>query len=161
MTVLEQIRCLESLTGRALRELFCQVVGLETTSNNRLYLKRRIAHALQTAVAGPNVLPLLLPPVPPLPVPRSTKAPLRRPRSESAKPTIAQSPRERDPRLPPPGAFLEREFNGMPVRVQVLEKGVEFEGRTYRSLSAVAREVTGTRWNGLVFFHLVPARPKK
>jgi hypothetical protein len=38
--------------------------------------------------------------------------------------------------------------------VTVLADGYEFEGRTFRSLSAVAREITGTRWNGKVFFGL-------
>lgn len=40
--------------------------------------------------------------------------------------------------------------------MKVLDEGFEFRGRTYRSLSAVAREATGTTWNGLLFFHLIP-----
>jgi hypothetical protein len=40
--------------------------------------------------------------------------------------------------------------------VTVLEDGFEHEGRTYRSLSAVARAATGTRWDGLLFFRLKP-----
>jgi len=40
------------------------------------------------------------------------------------------------------------------MRVLVLEEGFEYEGRHYASLSALAREVTGQRWNGLLFFGL-------
>jgi hypothetical protein len=41
--------------------------------------------------------------------------------------------------------------------VTVLPDGFEYQSRRYRSLSAIAREVTGTRWNGLVFFGLKEA----
>jgi hypothetical protein len=40
------------------------------------------------------------------------------------------------------------------VIVKILVGGFEFEGQVYRSLSAVAREVTGTKWNGFLFFNL-------
>jgi hypothetical protein len=42
--------------------------------------------------------------------------------------------------------------------VKVLEQGFEYDSRRYRSLSAIAREITGTRWNGLLFFGLVERR---
>ncbi len=48
-----------------------------------------------------------------------------------------------------PGQWNDRRYE-----VTVLADGYEFEGRTFRSLSAVAREITGTRWNGKVFFGL-------
>jgi hypothetical protein len=41
--------------------------------------------------------------------------------------------------------------------VKVLDAGFEYEGRSFDSLSAVAREITGTRWNGFVFFGLAKA----
>lgn len=47
-----------------------------------------------------------------------------------------------------------RVWNDRRYEVIVLADGYEFEGRTFRSLSAVAREITGTRWNGKVFFGL-------
>ncbi len=42
--------------------------------------------------------------------------------------------------------------------MKVLADGFEFDSRRYRSLSAIAREVTGTRWNGLLFFRLTERR---
>jgi hypothetical protein len=59
-----------------------------------------------------------------------------------------------DRRIPPPGTVLSREYRGQTISVKVLAHGFEYEGRHYRSLSAIAMEVTGTRWNGLAFFGL-------
>jgi hypothetical protein len=62
--------------------------------------------------------------------------------------------RPRDPRLPAPGTWLARNFQGQSVSVEVLEKGFRYQERVYRSLSAVARQVTGVQWNGFAFFAL-------
>ena len=48
--------------------------------------------------------------------------------------------------------------NRRQVVVKVLDDGFEYESRCYRSLSAIARQVTGTRWNGLLFFGLAVRR---
>ena len=53
-----------------------------------------------------------------------------------------------------PGTRLLREWQGATHEVIVLEKGVQFRGAVWPSLSAVAREITGTRWSGPVFFGL-------
>jgi hypothetical protein len=50
------------------------------------------------------------------------------------------------------GTQLIREWRGVEHKVTVLADGFEWEGRRYMSLSAVARAITGTRWNGLTFF---------
>jgi hypothetical protein len=52
------------------------------------------------------------------------------------------------------GAQLIREWRGIEHKVTVLADGFEWEGRRYKSLSAVARAITGTRWNGWSFFGL-------
>lgn len=57
-------------------------------------------------------------------------------------------------RLPIPGTILTRKYRGQQVEVKVLVKGFEHEGQTYRSLSAVAKVVTGSHWNGHLFFGL-------
>jgi hypothetical protein len=53
-----------------------------------------------------------------------------------------------------PGALLVREWRGISHQVSILEKGFRFRGKRYRSLSEVAREITGTRWSGPLFFGL-------
>ena len=52
------------------------------------------------------------------------------------------------------GTKLIRTWQGVEQTVTVIADGYEWEGRPYRSLSAIARAITGTRWNGLVFFGL-------
>jgi hypothetical protein len=62
-----------------------------------------------------------------------------------------------DPRLPATGTLLMRRYKDRDVIAKVLKDGFEFDGKIYRSLSAIAREVTGTKWNGYVFFNLESA----
>ncbi len=53
-----------------------------------------------------------------------------------------------------PGAKLIREWHGKTYTVIALEEGFEFKGRRFRSLSGIAREITGARWSGMRFFGL-------
>ena len=54
------------------------------------------------------------------------------------------------------GSVITRQYKGRTVSVTVLDEGrFEYAGEVYRSLSAVARAVSGTRWNGYLFFNLV------
>jgi len=52
------------------------------------------------------------------------------------------------------GTRLIREYQGVEHCVTVRDEDFEYQGRPYKSLSAVARAITGTRWNGLTFFGL-------
>ena len=52
------------------------------------------------------------------------------------------------------GTRLIREWQGVEHAVTVTADGFEWQGRPYKSLSAIARAITGTRWNGWVFFGL-------
>lgn len=65
-------------------------------------------------------------------------------------------------RLPPrsfkPGTRLVREWHGVTHTVVILEKGVEWRGQRYRSLSVVAREISGAHWSGPRFFGLSTER---
>jgi len=53
-----------------------------------------------------------------------------------------------------PGTVLTREWRGQHHRVMVLDGGFAWEGRTYSSLSEIAKAITGTKWNGPRFFGL-------
>ena len=61
------------------------------------------------------------------------------------------------PRRIKAGAVLVRDWKGKTHHVTVREKGFSYEERTYTTLSEIAREITGTRWNGPKFFGLRPA----
>jgi len=58
---------------------------------------------------------------------------------------------------------LTREYRGIEYHVTVTQDGkYEYQGRSYPSLSMIAREITGTRWSGPLFFGLRgPAKPKE
>ncbi|ARP98241.1 DUF2924 domain-containing protein [Pseudorhodoplanes sinuspersici] len=64
------------------------------------------------------------------------------------------SRRRRIENRPISGTRLIREWKGVEHQVTVRDEGFEYQGRPYKSLSAIARAITGTRWNGLVFFGL-------
>ncbi len=57
-------------------------------------------------------------------------------------------------RTPLPGTVITRDYKGRRLQVQVLSNGFEFEGEVFRSLSAVAKQITGSHWNGYKFFNL-------
>jgi hypothetical protein len=58
-----------------------------------------------------------------------------------------------------PGTRLMREWQGRSYDVRVLDDGFSWQGTNYRSLSAIARKITGTAWSGPLFFGLKPNRP--
>jgi hypothetical protein len=66
---------------------------------------------------------------------------------------VADSRTSRGPALEA-GSRLAREWQGRLHEVEIREQGVFYEGRRYKSLSAVARAITGSRWNGPRFFGL-------
>jgi len=130
MNAATQLKTVDKLKTKALREKMEELTGKKTRSNNRPYLLKQVIKALEEQAAR-----------------EATKT-----KTQSA----PKKPRERDPRLPPIGTVLEREHKGKKICATVLDDGFEYRGKTYRSLSAVAREATGTIWNGFLFFKVIP-----
>jgi hypothetical protein len=60
---------------------------------------------------------------------------------------------------PKPGGRVLREWNGVTHTVEILPEGCLWQGKTYPSLSAVARAITGAHWSGPRFFGLTAANP--
>jgi hypothetical protein len=89
----------------------------------------------------------------------STRAELRRIARayEKGSHTAGASPR---PRIKP-GTRIVRQWNGKSIEVSVTDSGFEYGGANYRSLSQIARKITGTRWSGPAFFRLNGARQKR
>ena len=80
-------------------------------------------------------------------------------RARGRGPTVSTQPKRRpagrDLRRPKPGDVLSRFYQGREIAVRVLESGYEYDGRRFRSLSAIAQAVTGAHWNGWRFFGVV------
>lgn len=60
----------------------------------------------------------------------------------------------RDNRLPIPGTVITKEYKGNSIEVKILGNGFEYKSKVYKSLSSIAKEVTGAHWNGYLFFNL-------
>ena len=150
-TVRYQINALAGDSVGKLKEKYRAVFGQESRSNNKPFLVRRIAWRLQANAEGglserARERAGLL----------AEEADLRIRAPESFLREMSQSAGKGrdDPRLPAVGTLLTREFQGQTVSVEVLENGFRYQESTYKSLSAVARKVTGTQWNGFSFFGL-------
>jgi len=74
--------------------------------------------------------------------------------SPDGRPFEARIPKTREGITLRAGALLSREWNGKLERVMVLEEGFAWNGKSYGSLSQIARAMTGTTWNGHRFFGL-------
>ncbi len=127
--------------------------GLRATSDNKVYLVRRIAYRLQELGHGGlsqkaqkrlKELIALYDPV-------NNKA--IRPKV-SVETQARIKTRGRDRRLPIPGTMITKEYRGKNIQVKVLENGFEYNGKIYNHLTAIAQEITGAHWNGYLFFNL-------
>jgi len=160
-TMQSQIDELSRMTVGQLKQKYLEVFGEESRSNHKQFLFRRIAWRIQALAEGGlserarrRALEIA----------NDADLRIRAPRymfghNPAVDPKLSVARKvvgEFDSRLPPPGSYLEREYKGKRIIVKVLAGGFEFEGRKYRSLSAIAREVTGTKWNGFLFFNLAP-----
>ena len=67
---------------------------------------------------------------------------------------------DHDSRLPMPGSVIAKEHKGRTILVKVLDSGFEYGGEHFASLSAIAQKITGTKWNGLLFFGLTKTRSR-
>ncbi|WP_434345593.1 DUF2924 domain-containing protein [Myxococcus virescens] len=154
----QQLAALASMSVPDLAAKYLELYGEPTRSRNRDYLKKRLAFRIQELAEGglsaravariselgdklperwrmrqvEETKPATPPPLPPAPAPVDG----------------------RDARLPPPGTVLTRVFKGAQHRVTVREEGIEYDGQLHRSLSSVAKLITGTAWNGFTFFGL-------
>lgn len=150
-----EIENLRKLKTGALRAKYREVFGVETRSSNRQFLFRQIAWRVQARAEGDLTERALRRAAE---VANDADLRVRVPGSFAAQlsaPAPAARPRfPKDGRLPPVGTVLRREYRKQLIQVHIKGDGFEYQGRAYRSLSAIAREVTGTRWNGLLFFGL-------
>ncbi len=145
-----RIQALQQMTVAELREEWRRVMREEPRSFNKAWLWRRLAWAIQAKEFG-GLSARAKQRLADLAVEAEAWMPLGK-RAFKDAPTPV--PRFRDPRLPCPGTVLTRPYRGQTIAVTVLEDGFEYEGRRYASLTAVAKAITGSHWNGMEFFGL-------
>jgi len=126
-------------TDRRLKQQWRELFGKEPPPWNRAYIQSRLAYRIQELAYGglkPETVDRLVALGEQL---DGGNVVLRRIRADSR---------------PLAGTRLIREWQGVQHVVTVRQDDFEFEGRPYQSLSAIARHITGTRWNGWTFFGL-------
>ncbi|MFL6354803.1 MAG: DUF2924 domain-containing protein [Bryobacteraceae bacterium] len=146
-----RIESLRKLTTKQLKERFRDVCDEASLSSNHTHLLRRVAWQLQANASGGlneralmRAVQLATHADPGVPVPEYLREQLQ----------ASKEPQNRDPRLPPIDETIERSYRGKQLVVLVLENGFEYNGKMYASLSSIAHQITGTRWNGFHFFGL-------
>ena len=163
LSIAARIKALERMSVPQLREKWQELYGEETRQRHRRHLIKRLAYRTQELEFGG--------------LSDETRARIDELRQEfentppsewlkdgkwrtSPPPKGPRTPGVRDPRLPAPGTVLTRSYKGSQIIVKVLDRGFEHRGQVYRSLSAIAREITGSHWNGLLFFGLTRSSSK-
>jgi hypothetical protein len=138
-TVLAQLAALKTAPAAALKAKWRALFETEPPPYNRRFLENRLAYRIQELAYGG--------------LKKETVARLRElGRQYDGK--AGTRPKARNSRLPITGTRLIREWQGIEHCVTVRVDGFDYQGRPYKSLSAIAREITGVRWNGWVFFGL-------
>ncbi len=156
MNVEKELAALQKLTVDGLRGRFADVFGEPTRSRHKEYLIKRIIWRMQANAEGglseralararelANDADLRVT------APRHPK-----PVADAAERTTTLATTVRPSTELLPGTMLKRQYKGRTLHVMVLADGFEFEGQRYKSLTAVAKAVTGTHWNGFLFFGL-------
>jgi hypothetical protein len=138
-SVVAQLTALRKMSVVELKQRWETLFGTPAPNNSRSYLEVRLGNRIQELMLGGlsrdtrRVLDLLV----------------KELEGKNTRKAIMT-----DPRKPVPGTRLLREWDGAEHSVTVLRDGFDWQGRKFKSLSAVARAITGTQWNGYRFFGL-------
>jgi hypothetical protein len=138
-TVLTRLAALKMLPIPQLKQQWRDLFESEPPPYNRQFLEHRLAYRIQELAYG-GLKPETVKRLRALAEELDGGDPANRRRHHQDKPMA--------------GTRLIREWQGVEHCVTVLDVGFEHQGRAYKSLSALARAITGTRWNGWTFFGL-------
>lgn len=138
-TVLTQVAGLKDASTSVLKQRWLDLFDEEAPPYNRKFLESRLAYRIQELAYGG--------------LKRETIERLQALGEELDGGNVIMR-RTRADRKPLTGTRLVREWQGVEHCVTVTADGYEYEGRPYKSLSAIARAITSTRWNGWTFFGL-------
>jgi len=137
--VLMRLSALKAMTVRELKAEWENLFGKAAPNNSHAYLLQRVSYRVQELAYGGLAKPV--------------KAILDALADEVEGKKVRKSAIS-DPRNPVIGTRLVREWDGVEHVITVLKDGFDWQGRRYKSLSAIARDITGTQWNGYRFFGL-------
>lgn len=152
--LLTKIMSLKDASLEELKKKYSELFeGKLAPSNNKTYLWKKIAYRLQEIEYGglstesQGKIQELIQKYDP--VNNKAMRPEGATQNEPKKASL-----RRDKRLPIPGTVITKEYKGIKLQIKILESGFEYNGKIYRTLTAIAKEVTGAHWNGYLFFNL-------
>jgi hypothetical protein len=150
-----ELRALDRMKTDDLVDKHFELFGYATKSRNKPGLIRRLYHRVQEIQEGRELSEEA----------RSVIKTLSQEVSvadgRAKRPAKKTEDAPRDPRLPGVGTVLAKRHKGREYEVTVLKDGFEYDGAIFKTLSAVAKEITGRHWNGFIFFGLDTRKPKK
>lgn len=147
-----QLAALYKMSVAQLAEEYLRLYGAPTRTRNKPYLQKRLAWRIQELAHGglpASALQRIKELGDDLPERWRMKQDAK---VRAAAPLEALEPR--DSRVPPVGTIVRRDFDGVTHEVTICAEGFAYAGERYKSLSAIARHITGTPWNGFLFFGL-------
>ena len=154
MNVEKELAALKRMTPAQLREKYAEVFGEESRSGHKEWLIKRIIWRLQANAEGGlserakrRALELANEADLRLKAPRESKV-------AAASVAAPGAQAKADRRVPLPGSVITRIYKGENLQVHVRREGFEYEGEFFKSLSAVAKRITGSHCNGYLFFRL-------
>jgi hypothetical protein len=155
----QKLAALQNMGVTQLRAKYLEVFGEPTRTGNKAFLFKKIAWRIQSLAEGGlserarrRAEELARDADVRTSVP---KAPVMTSGMTSRTVTLPMTVVVGRDRLPIPGTVLTRTYKGTPVAVTVLgNEAFEYQGQAYGSLSAIAKTVTGSHWNGFLFFGL-------
>lgn len=155
INVAPEVGRLRCMTVPELRARHHELFGEPVRSTHKQFLERQIAWRLQAQTEGglpeeTRQLALAIARDAPLRIRIESAA--ARGVQDAARTATTRLTCNHDSRLPMPGSLLMKDHKGETHVVKVLNNGFEYGGQVHRSLSAVAQEITGTKWNGFLFF---------
>ena len=142
-SVVMQLVALKRMTVVELKTKWESLFGTLAPNNSRSYLELRLGYRIQELTLGG--------------LSRETRRTLDL-LADEIEGRIGRKAIIADPRNPVVGTRLVREWDGVEHTVTVMKDGFDLQGRKFKSLSAAARAITGTQWNGYRFFGLREAR---
>jgi len=153
---------LGKLTVPQLKQRYAEVFGAPTRTNHKRYLIKRIVWRTQALEQG-GLSERAMRRAAELADDAEIRLTAPRAREMPMGPVVtAAFDAGRSASFPKPGAVIRREYKGRTILVKVLPRGFELltpeGGEVFRSLTAVARHITGAHWNGVNFFGLPSSR---
>ncbi len=138
LTIIKQITKLQSMSAQELDKVWRTIFDHEPEVNSRKYIIGKIAYRIQELAYGA--------------LETETEDKIKACAKETQRKSVALSAKYPKKFRPAIGMIIAKKYHDKMHEVMVVNEGFSYGGNVYKSLSAIANKITGTKWNGLKFF---------